>query len=301
MNLDILANKIDEPLRIIYTNGVKLVETGIIVGMKMPEPAIILITGEAGLGKTKSIEHFVSQLDPQVHTGLRPCEMIVISHNPTRLSLPKDILEHFDERPQGGDSKSLTKQIIQVLRDNEISLLILDEGNRLNNDSFEVLKTLHDAAVNRKMNCRVAIVGLPSIIDLIRRHEQFDSRAPMHVEMPPLDETEVINDFLPKLDIPRWRFDPIDRIDQELGKLLWRHTQPSLRRLVTWISIAVVLAEIDGMDWVTLANVDDAAKLLRFVPKEYEEVDAYKGVHERISELRHAYKELIRSKRNSGK
>lgn len=292
MSLDGTDSLIDRPLEIIPTRSVALVETGIKLGMMMPEPTIILITGKAGIGKSKSIEYFVLPLQPRAHTGLRACEIGVVPHNPTRLSLPRSILEQLGERPRGRTSAQLIGQTIEVLRDNELQLLILDEGDRLNDDSFEVLKDLHDAAVRRVMNCRLAIVGLPDILDLIKKHEQFDSRAAINIEVVPLDEAEIIHVFLPKLNLPRWRFDPANRIDQELGKLLWRHTQPSLRRLVSWISAAAGLAEMKEEAWITLDEIEEAAELVRFGPKQPPEFELAKGIHERVSELRNAYKAL---------
>ena len=76
--------------------------------------------------------------------------------------------------------------------------------------------------------------------------------------------------------------------------MLWQHTRPSLRRLVAWVSTAAALAMIMGQEWVTIDQIGDAAELIRFGAQRQQEIEPAKGIHERISELRNAYKALKR-------
>ena len=108
--------------------------------MIQPEPTVILITGTSGIGKTKAIELFVLDLRPRAHTGLRLCEIVAAPQKPTRLSLPQSILEQLGERPKGRNSAALIQQTINMLIDNELRLLILDEGDRLTHEGCEVRK-----------------------------------------------------------------------------------------------------------------------------------------------------------------
>lgn len=221
---------------------------------------------------------------------------MTIPEHATRKSLPQTILEYFGERPKG-NSPALTKQVIKFLDDNEIRVLILDEGDRFIRDSFEVLKDFHDAGVRRELKCRFAIAGLPELLDLIKEHGQFSSRAPSVLEVEPLTDEEIIDKFLPNLTIPRWRFNPANRIDQELAKLMWQRTTPTLRLLIAWISKASGLAKLRGKDWVTIEEVGDAAVVLFFGKADKKKLELSEGIHERISELRNAFKAL----KNAGK
>jgi len=78
--------------------------------------------------------------------------------------------------------------------------LILDEGDRLNEESFEILRDIHD---NKESKFQMAIVGLPTLMALIGRYEQFDSRVSMEVPFRQMGVEDIITEFPPKIDLPR--------------------------------------------------------------------------------------------------
>lgn len=290
LDLELLDRAVDSQHEIIYTSAVELVETALTVWLNEPEPSLMLIVGVFGVGKSMGINYLVQQLSPRPHTGLRPCEIVIVPEKSTRLSLPQTILTRFHERPKKrSNSPALVQQTIEFLRDNEIRILFLDEGDRFIKDSIEVIKDFYDASVRRELNCRFVIVGLPEMLDLIEDYGQLSSRAPSIVIVEPLDETEIIDKFLPNLTISRWRFDPNNKIDQELAKLMWQRTRPVLRLLVFWISKASGVAKLRQKEWITFDEIDTAAGLLKFSKSKLQEIrSTSEGIHERVSELRNA-------------
>ena len=68
-----------------------------------------------------------------------------------------------------GMGKTIAASVAATIERNDLKLIIVDEADRLNEDSFEVLRHLHD-----KTGCPILLVDLPSILE--RPAEQDDNQ-----------------------------------------------------------------------------------------------------------------------------
>src|SRR2546425_7609337 len=59
----------------------------------------------------------------------------------------------------------------EAVRRSDLDLILVDEGDWLNVESFEFLRHVFD-----RTGCPIVIVGLPHIMQVIARHEKFSSR-----------------------------------------------------------------------------------------------------------------------------
>jgi DNA transposition AAA+ family ATPase len=172
---------------------------------------------------------------------------------------------------------------------NNLRLLIFDEADRLNDDSFEVVRFLLE-----KTGCPILLIGLPSLLQVIRRQEKFDSRARLRMSFKPLSLEEVLTVVLPGLVFQRWSFDPNNETDRQMGEAIWRKVCPNLRNLRSLLDNANILAKAKGEEKITLPLIHDAC--VRFMAQEEQylynnrsKTSSHRqlGSHEEISVQRH--------------
>lgn len=270
---------------IIPTPSVKRFQRAMSLLMHMPDPMIWAITGGPGYGKTRAVNHYVKQQNPQSHTGFPSCIKIVVPPKPTPRKLTKSILTTMNEKPRGENASELADQVKEILSRHDINLLIFDESNRLNASSFDMLRDIHDQT-RRSM----VLVGTPDIMRIIERYEQFNSRVAIEIEFRPLELDELISHFLPHLLYSKWKFNPDSAKDQELAEYIWQHTSPSLRRLDNWIIIANAIAELDNVEKISRDTMEEAKILMRLNNSKERDEDgddsAVVGWQEMVSESR---------------
>jgi len=212
----------------------------------MTDPArryqtIGLITGYAGRGKTIAISYKVSKLQSNQQTGLPSILLIKITPGATPKSLVSDIFIALQERPRNLTAHQLRREVIRVLLSNGIKLLVLDESNHLNDQTFDLLRSIFDST-----GCNIIIVGLPRIEQTIARYETFSSRIGLQMKFPSLTESEILETVLPKLVFPLWQYDPKDEEDRILGQLIYKRVGNSFRNLRNVLQTACQTASIFG-------------------------------------------------------
>src|SRR5947209_2775986 len=89
----------------------------------------------------------------------------------------------------------------EAIRRNDLDLILVDEGDWLNVESFEFLRHIFD-----RTGCPIVIIGLPRTMRVITRHEKFVSRVGLHMEFLPLTQEEVLTTVLPALTLPYWQY-----------------------------------------------------------------------------------------------
>ena len=250
---------------------------------------IFAITGRAGMGKTRAVNHLVSNQSVQRHTGLPQTLQVVVPPKPTAKSLTSVILEAINIKPVGANAREYARQVVAVLLRQDIGLLILDEGDRLNTESFEILRDIHD---NPQSAFQMAIVGLPKLMVLIRRYEQFDSRVSLEIPFRAMKTADILAEFLPNVDLPHWTFNADNPDDREMGEYLWERTKPSLRRLTNVLALGDAIAGIDDDPLVTLNHCKEAFTMMRTRSRPETDADenTVVGTMELLSALRHQAK-----------
>ena len=133
-----------------------------------------VITGNAGIGKTIAIQAFVDGFEPRSHTGLPAVVKVKVKPDSTPKAVAADILASLSEKPRGHNRYELADEVAVAIVRNDLILLIVDEADRLNAASFDLLRHIHD-----KTGCPIVLVGLPDILKVIGRQEKFASRVGM--------------------------------------------------------------------------------------------------------------------------
>jgi|Deesub1362B_J571_1020462.scaffolds.fasta_scaffold00331_7 hypothetical protein len=119
-----------------------------------------IIYGEAGLGKTMSIQQYLAE---NLNAILITCDP---SMNTNR-SLIEEILEALGKAPSRlRNTRELVKQIIDMLKGSD-TLLIFDEAHHLKYKQLEILRKIHDIA-----KIGIALVGTSEVYEqMIGRDE----------------------------------------------------------------------------------------------------------------------------------
>jgi DNA transposition AAA+ family ATPase len=241
------------------------------------------IVGRAGSGKTIAVQAYVDGFEIQSHTGLRPVIKVKVDPRSTARALTTNILIALSEQPRGGNQQELARQAAHALIANDIQILIVDEADWLTVDSFDLLRRIHDSS-----GCPVVLVGLPTLLDIIRTQEKFSSRVGMVYPFPVPTEDELINTILPNLVFPHWRFDPSYAQDRALGKRIFQIVGPSFRRLRQLLTLASRVADHDGLERITADVIEEVTNYIPDAPcSDSGDIQQELGEYEKISVARH--------------
>ena len=211
------------------------------------------VTGMAGIGKSVAIQAYCDNLPRQEHTGLPQAVKIKVKPRSTPKAFALDIVKALNDKPRGTNVYQVADEAAAALVRNDLILLIVDEADRLNEDSFEVLRHIHDQS-----GCGVVVVGLPSILSVIDRHEKFASRIGLRMEFLPLETQEVIQVVLPQLVFPRWKFTGESDEEWAMGEQIWKMVRPSMRNLRNLLQTASQLAEYSKESVITMDIIKQA-------------------------------------------
>ena len=256
-------------------------------------PTMGVITGLAGVGKTIALQYYLDSLAPHAQTALPVAVKVKVRTRSSPRALAINILESLQEQVRGRNIYEIADEAAAALERNYIRLLAVDEADRLNDDSFEVLRHLFD-----KTGCCIVLVGLPNILSVIERHQKFSSRVGLRMPFVTLELKEVLEVILPQLVFPCWNYHPELPTDRQLGETIWHKVNPSLRNLTTLLATASQMATDEQISSIT-GDLIDEAYIWMMTQQEQYSADApnppteteTKGPHEQASEERHKAKE----------
>ncbi len=214
-----------------------------------------VVTAPAGTGKTIASQICHETLLRRFHTVLPVCIRVKVMGRSTSRTLLTDILIALGEKPKRQNERiqQLSKEAATAIERNDLRLIILDESDRLRDDSFELVRYLLD-----KTGCPQLLVGLPKILTVIEGHEKFDSRVGRRMSFDPLELDEVLKVVLPELVFPFWTFDPHNEDDRLMGIEIWRKVHPSLRKLRNLLETASTIAKVKKVAKITLPIIREA-------------------------------------------
>ncbi|MBU0492760.1 MAG: ATP-binding protein [Chloroflexi bacterium] len=255
-----------------------------------------VVTGKAGMGKTIAIQAYLDSMKPRLHNGLPAAIRVKVEPRSTPKALALDIMSTLGDVPIGSNTREVILKAKDAIKDNDLKLLFVDEGDWLREDSFEVLRRLFD-----KTGCPIVVVGLPHILEVIDRHQKFASRVGLRMEFSPLRVEEILDTVLPRIMLPHWEFDPRSEADRVLGERIWKMVSPSLRKLRNLIQTASLIAESFGVSRITSdlieqafrwsATQEDKRRLAQGLKSQADDPQDQSGELERVSERRHESKE----------
>ena len=224
-------------------------------------------------------------------TVLPVCIRLKVVGRSTSRTLLTDILTALGEKPRRRNERiqQLSEDAAAAIERNDLRLIILDESDRLREESFELVRYLVD-----KTGCPQLLVGLPKILRVIEGHEKFDSRVGRRMSFDPLELDEVLHVVLPEVVFPFWTFDPENEEDYLMGTEIWRKVHPSLRKLRNLLETASDIAEVRKAPKITLPIVREAytwALSQRECYQPAQSATPVPGSHEDIANRRRAARE----------
>lgn len=199
-------------------------------------PMIALALGKSGFGKTVTSQAYMDSLPSLAHNGLPRGIKIVVKPRSTGRALAVDILKHLGETPRRTNVYELGDDAADAIKDNMLAFLMFDEADRFNEDSFESLRHIFDSA-----KVPIVLVGLPKILRVINLHTKFNSRVGLYYKYEALTRAEVLDVVLPGLVFPYWQYDTTSGNDKALGRLIYKKTGPSFRKLRMLVQLASML------------------------------------------------------------
>ena len=152
---------------------------------------IVLLTGEIGSGKTMLSRVLMQRLsETKFDIGLMT--------NPTLAPLDflREILHNLGLNPAGNSPKShllklLNEKMLENLRDDMVTLLILDEAQLISKATFEEIRLLMNFQLNDRFMLTIILLGQPELRGVIKEIKQLDQRIAIRYHLNPfnLDET----------------------------------------------------------------------------------------------------------------
>jgi DNA transposition AAA+ family ATPase len=212
-----------------------------------------ILTSPGGWGKTIAAYHLAAEMNALSATGLPSVIVVKVENDFSPIALASNILKELGETPMENRGYQLADRAGDAMVANDLKLLIVDEADRLNRATFELLRQLLD-----KTGCPIVLVGLPRIKQVISVQEKFNSRVGARVSFEPMQAQEIVKHFLPKLVLAHWEFDPQNTEDQAMGYALWKKVSPSLRNLRKLLVDASVSAELRGAERITSLDIAEA-------------------------------------------
>lgn len=205
-----------------------------------------VITGDAGLGKTIALQTYIQSLTPRAYSGFPACVSIKVSPNSSAKALAKKLIMTLNGEQANLNVYDMENVAAEAIRRNDLDLILIDEGDWLNVESFELLRHIFD-----RTGCPIVIVGLPKIMRVITRHEKFASRVGLQMEFLPLTQEEVLTTVLPALTLPYWQYRADENADREMGTALWQRACPSFRKLRVVLQYASQIARSRQVERIT--------------------------------------------------
>jgi general secretion pathway protein A len=153
---------------------------------------IVLITGEIGSGKTTLSRVLIQQLPKKkydiglmVNTTLAPLDFL------------REVLRSFGFNPGDDLSKSsllnlFHEKMLENLKQDKGTLLIIDEAQLISRETFEELRLLLNFQLNNRFMLTVILLGQPELRNIIKDIEQLDQRVAIRYHLNPLNFYETL-------------------------------------------------------------------------------------------------------------
>jgi DNA polymerase III delta prime subunit len=220
-------------------------------------PATVgMVVGAPGTGKTIAAYCYQDYLAREEPEQRSKCALIPVLPQVTAKDTLSSILHRVGEHSHGHTLQNVFHQTIDVLQQRKTRLLILDGSDYLERETLEILSRLVE-----QTSCSLLLIGLPQLSAHLRIAPSFAGLIGLTLQFRPLPDTEVYELFLPQLVLPCWEFDSTNEEDLRLGRYLWKHARPSLRRVRTILAYASQLAQMKNSKKITFEDLHMAVSM----------------------------------------
>ncbi len=235
----------------------------------------IVVTGEAGTGKTTVLKRLLNSLETHVHSAC------VFDPHLSFLELLRGMLCDFGVTPVADDRLSMMVQLydflIEQLEKGHIVSLMVDEAQSVSMTMLEELRLLSNMETDTEKLIQIILVGQPGLIEKLDCPElvQLKQRVALRCRIRPLEDNDVglyIDSRLKTINYPRR-----DLFDGECVKRVARYSK-GIPRLVNVIcDNALLIACAAGRRWVSVDDIVEAAQELQLADAPEEPVAAKVG------------------------
>src|SRR5260370_34884524 len=131
-----------------------------------------IVTAKSGWGKSIAILDFLENVPRRPHTGLPTCIGIRVKPQANPRVLLADLYKRLGVKvPRRLTRFNIADEAAETIMATDLRGIFTDESDQLKADGMEFLRYVFD-----KTGCSVIIVGLPSIMTVIQRHNHLEGR-----------------------------------------------------------------------------------------------------------------------------
>lgn len=226
----------------------------------------LMITGEAGAGKSTVIEYWQKQ-NPPIETEfgvVKPVVVVEVPEYTTRRALVNAIFEALGYTAERMTAEDIISSIANKVKLLGVELIILDETHHiLQGREIRVVSEFLKSLLNR-IGAGMAFVGLPGINEIARSSTQFDRRLMPDVVLAPYDLTNVSERvefliLLSRLEAQLGLPEPSGLHDQDVARRIYAAARGEIGLVTKYLSHALFVARQSGLgkiDLALLARVD---------------------------------------------
>jgi len=152
--------------------------------------SFLIVTGDAGCGKTTAIRHFIAGLDPS-----RTIVLYVSEFNLTPRNFYFDLLSQLGIKPRffRGDAKrQFVKEILLISADNKQPIIIIDEAHLCDMEMLTEIRFLLNFNMDSHSPMSLILVGQSEIRDILKKqaYEAISQRIDLRCHILPLDRSQ---------------------------------------------------------------------------------------------------------------
>jgi general secretion pathway protein A len=150
-----------------------------------------LLTGDVGCGKTVLSKVFIQQLpEDEYDIGL------IINPTLEPSDFLKEILYQLGLNPDTNSKADLlnilNKRMLENMKEDKTTLLIIDEAQLIFRETFEEIRLLLNFQLNDRFLLTLILIGQPELRDIIKDIKQLDQRIGIRYHLNPLNFEETV-------------------------------------------------------------------------------------------------------------
>ena len=231
----------------------------------------VMLTGEVGTGKTTLLHALLAQLESNIHSAF------IFNPRLEPLDFFRVLFEELEIEPKG-ESKAeyllqLNDFLIQRLRENERTLLIIDEAQNLSAEMLEEIRLLSNLETSSSKLIQIMLVGQPELKEMLRRPDlrQLKQRIALSQHLRPFNESEMreyIENRLRKAGFTGRRIFKRDAL-----KSIFRFSEGTPRLINSLCDGSLLLGFARQKTLIDARMVEEVASDLDLVPVRLEEAE----------------------------
>jgi len=221
----------------------------------------VLITGEAGAGKTTICRSFANGLDGNVELAL------VFKPKMTAIELLRKINREFG-LPSSGETildlvETLNVYLLDAAASSKTCVLVIDEAQNLSPEVLEQIRLLSNLETDTEKLLQIILLGQPELNDKLRLEElrQLNQRITTRYHLTPLDEQETLEYIAYRLHIAGSKGGV--RFEKNAVRLIHGYAQGTPRLINAICDRALLIGYTQSARVITKSIVQRAAEEVR--------------------------------------